>query len=302
MANSQQVGEMLNVPVMRRRAIWAGMTSALRGVPIFPAAILALFIFFGLFGRLIVTYDPNVGALRDSLTPPFWQAGGSTKHLLGTDPLGRDMLSRIVVGASTSLQVGFFVVIICGFIGSVFALLSGYLGGWVDIVIMRLTDIVMSMPFLIVALNVAAIVGPGKYNLILILGLMGWAGYARILRGEVLRLKESYFVRLAIVAGCSKPRIMVRHIFPNIANTLVILATLNLGVIIIAEASLSFLGLGIPPPTPAWGSMISDGRSYLGLAWWVSTFPGIALFLVVLSSNLLGDWLRVRLDPKFRQL
>jgi peptide/nickel transport system permease protein len=160
---------------------------------------------------------------------------------------------------------------------------------------------VLSMPFLVLAVTLAAIIGASKYNLIIILAGVAWAWYARVLRAEVLKIKEGDFIRLAIVAGCSKTRIMLRHVFPNTVNSLVVLATLNLGVVIIAEASLSFLGLGIPPPAPAWGSMISDGRNYIGQAWWLSLWPGMAIFFVVLSFNLLGDWLRVRLDPKFRQ-
>jgi peptide/nickel transport system permease protein len=160
----------------------------------------------------------------------------------------------------------------------------------------------LSMPFLVLAVVLAAILGASKYNIIIIISLLAWAWYARVLRAEVLRLKEGDFIRLAVVAGSSKIRIMVHHILPNIVNSLVVLATLNLGVVIIAEASLSFLGLGIPPPDPAWGSMIAEGRNYIGQAWWICVWPGVAILLTVLSFNLLGDWLRVRLDPKFRQI
>ena len=212
------------------------------------------------------------------------------------------MLSRLLFGTGITLQVGFLVVVLAGLIGTTVALLSGYLGGWVDIVLMRLTDIMMSMPLLVIAIVLAAVLGPSKNNLIFVLTVMGWATYARVLRGEVLRIKEGEFVSLAVIAGCSKKRIMLHHIFPNMVNTLVVLATLQLGMVIIAEASLSFLGVGVPPPNPAWGSMIAEGRSYISTAWWLCTWPGLAILLVVLSCNLFGDWLRVRLDPKFRQI
>ena len=194
------------------------------------------------------------------------------------------------------------VVVFAGFVGSLVATLGGYLGGKVDTVVMRFVDMVLSFPFLVLAVTLAAILGASKYNLIIILAGVAWAWYARVLRAEVLRLKEGDFIHLAVVGGCSKARIMVRHIFPNIVNSLVVLMTLNLGVVIIAEASLSFLGLGVPPPDPAWGSMISEGRNYIGQAWWLCVWPGVAILLTVLSFNLLGDWLRVRLDPKFRQI
>jgi peptide/nickel transport system permease protein len=240
--------------------------------------------------------------LSKAKTPPFFQKAGSTKYLLGTDAIGRDILSRIIRGAGVSLQVGFAVVVFAGALGALIALLSAYLGGWVDVVLMRITDMFLSMPYLIIAIALAAVIGPSKNNIILIMAVLGWAGYARILRGEVLRIKGADFIKLAIVARAGKARIMFQHIFPNIVNTLVVLATLQLGNVIIMESSLSFLGLGVPPPEPAWGSMVADGRIVMNTSWWVSTWPGIAILLVVLSSNLFGDWLRLRLDPKFRQL
>jgi peptide/nickel transport system permease protein len=227
---------------------------------------------------------------------------GTFKYFLGTDNLGRDVLSRLIVGTKISLQVGFIVVALAGTLGSLVALVSGYIGGWVDMVLMRITDTMMSMPYLMIAIVLAAVLGPSKRNIIIILALVGWAGYARVLRGEVLRIKESDFVSLAVTSGCSKARIMLIHIFPNVVNTLVVLATLQLGTVIIAESSLSFLGVGVPPPDPAWGTMVADGRSAISEYWWLCTWPGLAILLVVLSCNLVGDWLRVRLDPKFRQI
>jgi len=264
--------------------------------------ILLLFVVVGIFGPSLAPHDPNEANFIDALKPPFWQEDGNAAYPLGTDYLGRDVLSRLLCGTNVSLQVGFLVVFLAGLIGTAVALLSGYLGGWIDTLLMRFTDIIMSMPYLMIALVLAAVLGPSKNNIIMILTITGWATYARVLRGEVLRIKEGEFVSLAVIAGCSKLRIMLRHIFPNMVNTLVVLATLQLGVVIIAEASLSFLGVGVPLPDPAWGSMIAEGRSYISTAWWLCTWPGLAILLVVLSCNLFGDWLRVRLDPKFRQI
>ncbi len=270
--------------------------------PIFSGTILVIFLLIGVFGPAISPHDPNEANFGDALTPPFWQKDGKTAYLLGTDALGRDVLSRLIHGTRVSLLVGFFVVAIGGFVGTVVALISGYLGGWVDTLLMRITDTMLSIPYIMIAIVLAVVIGPNTANIIFILAATRWAHYARVLRGEVLRIKEMEFVTLAVVAGCSKKRIMFRHIFPNTINTLVVLGTLQLGIAIIAESILSFLGVGVPPPNPAWGLMIADGRSYISLAWWLCTFPGIAIVLVVLSCNLLGDWLRVRLDPKFRQI
>ena len=276
--------------------------SIFRGIPIIPAIILPIFIFIGVFGSYLAPHDSTQIGIQYTLTPPFWQEGGSTQFILGTDNLGRDILSRLMVGAGISLQVGFVVVFIAGGLGAIIALLSGYFGGWVDTVLMRITDTMLSLPYLVIAIVMASVLHPSKYNIILILTIIGWSRYARVLRSEVLRIKEGDFVRLAKVNGAGSLRIMVRHIFPNIVNTLVILATLQLGAVIIVEATLSFLGVGVPPPFPAWGSMLADGRNFMTQAWWICVWPGIAILLVVLSCNLLGDWLRIRLDPKFRQI
>lgn len=264
--------------------------------------MLFIFLLCGIFGKFFMPHDPLKNHLRAVLSPPFWQEGGTTNFFLGTDQMGRDILSRLIGGASISMEVGFVVVAVAGAIGIGIALLSGYLGGRVDALTMRLCDIFLSMPYLMIAIVLAAVLGPSRNNIIIILVILGWAGYARVLRGEVLRIRDGDFIHLAELAGCSKIRIMLRHIFPNIVNTFIVMATLQLGTVIIAESSLSFLGLGVPPPEPAWGSMAAEGRSFIFDSWWICVWPGLTILLVVLSCNLLGDWLRVRLDPKFRQL
>ena len=298
MLTAQAVNENDQTP--RRSRL--NLKRALRGMPWTPVVILILFLVFGIFGNFLTPQDPLKTNLGFAKKPPFFQQEGNVKYILGTDAIGRDILSRIIAGTSISLQVGFVVVVFAGALGALVALLSAYLGGWVDVVLMRITDIFLSMPFLIIAICLAAVLGPSKNNVILIMAVLGWAGYARVLRGEVLRIKTADFIKLALVARAGKTRVMFQHIFPNIVNTLVVLATLQLGNVIIMESTLSFLGLGVPPPLPAWGSMVADGRVIMNTAWWVSTWPGIAIFLVVMSSNLMGDWLRLRLDPKFRQL
>ena len=284
------------------RGLRTKVFDAVRGIPIIPAFILFGFIVVGIFGSFFAPHNPNESVFSMSMIPPFWQEGGSLSYPLGTDSLGRDLLSRLIVGTRVSWEVGLVVVVFSGLVGCTFALLAGYLGGWVDMILMRITDTMLSLPPLMIALVVAAIIGPSKETLIIILVIVGWAGYARILRGEVLRIRESKFIQLAVTAGSSNLRIMLVHIFPNILNSLVVLGTLQLGIVIIAEASLSFLGVGVPPPTPAWGTMVADGRRYIGHAWWLITWPGLCILMVVLSCNMMGDWLRVRFDPKFRQI
>jgi peptide/nickel transport system permease protein len=271
--------------------------------PVIPTAILAGIALLAIFANVITPYDPEVGTLGDRFRPPFWQAGGSEAHLLGTDHLGRDVLSRLIFGARVSMVVGFTAVIFAGVVGTGLGILSGYLGGWVDQVIMRVTDTWLALPALTFAIFLAAIVGPSQWNIVMILAIVFWTRYARVIRGEVLSLKERDFVRLAIVAGCSKRAIMRKHILPNVLNTAIVLGTLQLGIVIVTEAALSFLGVGVPPPKPAWGLMLADGKKGLMAGyWWLTVLPGCCIMLMVLSSNLLGDWLRVKLDPQLRQL
>ena len=271
--------------------------------PVIPLAILATITFVAIFANQLAPHNPEVGILTARFKPPFWVAGGTTEYLLGTDQLGRDVLSRLIFGARISMVVGFTAVIFAGFVGTMLGIISGYLGGWVDQVVMRLTDTWLALPALTFAIFLAAIVGPSMWNIVIILGAVYWTRYARVIRSEVLSLKEREFVRLAIVAGCSKWAIMRRHILPNVINSAIVLGTLMLGVVIVAEASLSFLGVGVPPPQPAWGLMLADGKQGLMVGyWWLTVFPGLCIMLMVLSANLLGDWLRVKLDPQLRQL
>jgi peptide/nickel transport system permease protein len=282
---------------------WRFATFGVGSLPMIPTAIIVGLALVAIFADVITPYNPEVGALGDRFRPPFWQAGGSEAHLLGTDHLGRDVLSRLIFGARVSMVVGFTAVIVAGLLGTGLGILSGYLGGWVDQVIMRVTDTWLALPAITFAIFLAAIVGPSQWNIVIILATVYWTRYARVIRGEVLSLKERDFVRLAIVAGCSKRAIMRQHILPNVLNSAIVLGTLMLGVVIITEATLSFLGVGVPPPQPAWGLMLADGKKGMMAGyWWLTVLPGCCIMLMVLSANLLGDWLRVKLDPQLRQL
>ena len=282
---------------------WRYASFRSEGFPVLPVLIIVVFVLTALFANVLAPHNPEVGTLGDRFHPPAWQDGGTGEHLLGTDHLGRDVLSRLIFGARVSLVVGFMAVIFAGILGTVLGILSGYLGGWVDQVIMRITDAWLALPALTFAIFLAAIVGPSAMNIVISLAAVYWTRYARVVRGEVLSLKEREFVRLAIVAGCSKRTIMRRHILPNVLNSTIVLATLMLGVVIVTEASLSFLGVGVPPPQPAWGLMLADGKKGLMAGyWWLTVLPGTCIMLLVLAANLLGDWLRVKLDPQLRQL
>ena len=271
--------------------------------PVIPTSIIVGFGLVAIFANFLAPYDPEVGTLGSRFRPPAWQTGGSTEFLLGTDHLGRDVLSRLLFGARVSMMVGFTAVVVAGSIGTFLGIISGYLGRWVDQIIMRVTDTWLALPALTFAIFLAAIVGPSEFNIIAILGAVFWTRYARVIRGEVLSLKEREFVRLAVVAGVSKWTIMRRHILPNVMNSAIVLATLQLGVVIVVEAALSFLGVGVPPPKPAWGLMLADGKKGLMAGyWWLTVLPGVCIMLLVLAANLIGDWLRVKLDPQLRQL
>jgi peptide/nickel transport system permease protein len=282
---------------------WRRVVEQTRGAPVISVFIIALLIFTALFADFLAPYSPELGNLRERNQPPFWQDGGRLAHPLGTDHQGRDVLSRVIYGARISVIVAFTAAIVAGALGTGIGIISGYLGGWVDQVIMRIVDAWLGLPAISFAIFLAVLLGPSERNIIIILAAVYWTRFARVIRGEVLSLKERDYVRLAIVAGCSKWAIMRKHILPNVLNTAIVLSTLIVGIVIVAEAALSFLGVGVPPPKPAWGLMLADGKSGMMTGyWWLTVFPGVAIMLVVLAANLLGDWLRVKLDPQLRQL
>ena len=274
-----------------------------RRYPLVPLALLTfLLVIPAVLAPQVAPHDPLKGSLANRLRAPFWQEGGTIAYPLGTDKLGRDILSRIIHGARVSLMVSLVAIFVGGSIGTSLGLISGYFGGWVDALLMRLVDISLSLPTILLALVLVAAVGPSFGTVITVLVVLLWARYARLVRGETLSIKERDFIARARVAGASNSRIMARYILPNVANSLIVLATLQVGYVILLESALSFLGAGLPRPTPAWGLMIADGRELIVTAWWVSMFPGLAIMLTVLSLNLLGDWLRDHLDPKLRHV
>ncbi len=242
----------------------------------------------------LAPYGPATQALRDRLQPPTLFG----PHVLGTDNLGRDVLSRTIYGARVSLTVGIAAAALAGSLGVLLGLLAGYLGGWSDTLISRFADVQQAIPFLILAIAVAVIVGPSLTNVILVLAVTTWVSYFRVVRAEVLSVRESLLVDAARVLGASMPRIVLRHVLPNVSGSVIVIGSLMVANMIIFEASLSFLGLGVPPPTPTWGRMVFDGVQYVDSAWWLSFFPGLAIVLTVLAINLAGDWLRDVLDPR----
>jgi peptide/nickel transport system permease protein len=281
---------------VRRTSIFGQMTFVL------PAAVLLLLVLVAIFAPLLAPYPPTKIAMTERLLPPFFADGGSTAHLLGTDLIGRDVLSRVIYGARVSLSVSLLVILITGSIGTVLGIVAGYLGGRTDAFLMRVTDISLAFPAILIAILFATILGPSFATVVLAISILSWAPYARLIRGEALKLREADFVAQARIIGTSQMRIMTRHIFPNIINPLIIMVTLSVGFVILTEAILSYLGAGIPPPTPSWGNMVSDGRNLIDTAWWISFFPGLAIGLVVMSGNFLGDWIRDKLDPRLRRI
>jgi peptide/nickel transport system permease protein len=280
------------------------IVKALREAPRMAVVLLGTLILVAIFADVIAPHDPTLPVKgAEIFAPPFWMQGGSATTPLGTDFQGRDILTRLIHGARVSLVVGLMGTLVAGGIGTAMGILAGYVGGWVDQIIMRVTDAWLALPAIVFAIFLAALVGPSMWNIIIILGSVYWTRYARVIRGEVLTLREREFVKLAEIAGASPWRVIKRHILPNVMNTATVLASLTVGVVIIAEASLSFLGVGVPPPQPAWGLMLSEARATLMAGqWWLTVFPGLCILLIVLATQLFGDWLRVRLDPQSRNL
>jgi peptide/nickel transport system permease protein len=274
-----------------------------RGIPKIPAAILVMLLLAAVFANLLAPHNPEIGDPRERLLPTVLEKGGMLKYPLGTDTMGRDVLSRVIFGARVSLLVAFSAVFLSACIGTLVGVCAGFFGGWIDQIVMRFTDAWLSIPTIMFATLLAVVLGPSVANIIIIMGLIYWTRYARITRGEALSLKSREFVHLATIAGSSKLRIIRKHILPNVMNSVITLASLQIGVVIVVEASLTFLGVGVPPPKPAWGLMLSEGRAGLFTGqWWLIVFPGLAIASLVMSFNLLGDWLRRRLDPHQQSL
>ena len=278
------------------------LTYELKHLPWIPLITIGIVVFAAVFAPIIAPYSPTKQTLPDKLLPPAWQEEGTSEHLLGTDILGRDILSRLIHGARVSLMVASTALFSGGVLGGALGIISGYVGGKVDTLIMRAVDATLAFPTILFALLLAVTMGQGVLTVVLAVTLILWARFARVTRGEVLALKTNDYIALARIHGCSSFRIMAVHIMPNVFNTFMVMLTLHVGLVILTEASLSFLGAGIPPPTPSWGQMVADGRAKVASAWWISIIPGLAITMVVIAFNVFGDWLRDRLDPKLRQL
>ncbi|MBC7703741.1 MAG: ABC transporter permease [Rhodoferax sp.] len=264
-----------------------------------PIAVVVLFVFVALLAPLIAPYAPNAQNLLGRMKTP-----GTTSrafhYLLGSDELGRDLLTRLIYGARVSLAVAFASAILSGTVGVLLGMLAGYLRGWVEMLVMRVVDVFLSVPAILLAIITVAVLGPGLVNVIVVLALTRWPRYARVAYGQTLGIATAPYVRLATLMGAGPLRILFRHILPNIIGAVTVVATLEFGLMVLFEAGLSFLGLGVQPPTASWGAMLSTGRNYLATAWWIATFPGVCLFLLVLSINLIGDDLRDRFDPRLQ--
>ena len=273
-----------------------------RWPPMVPLVIVGALLLCALLAPLVSPHSPLEGSLGDRLAPPMGMEGAKPGHFLGTDRHGRDTLSRLIHGARISLSVSVVGIVLTGTLGTFVGLLAGFLGGWTDTLLMRLVDVSLSLPGILIAVLLSVVFEPSFGNVIIVVVFLLWPSYARLVRGETLSLKHQEFVALARIAGCSNLTIMFRHIVPNLVPSILVLATLHVGYVIVLEADLSFLGVGLPPPTPSWGVMVADGRGLIEQAWWISILPGLAILITVISLNILGDWVRDRLDPKLRQI
>ncbi len=306
---STEVDQTLGSGEFRRTSFLGRLWRIFRHYPVLPIVVLVIFFIVSVFSSSIQPRDPIQQNLRGRNAPPSWYDPGwyaerpklDDRFFLGADHVGRDVLSRLIQGSRISLFV-VAIALTTGLVaGTALGLIGGYFGGAWDEVIMRAVDIWAAVPFLLIAITVAVVFGASFTVMASLLVLLTWSGFVRNIRAEVLTIKELDYVKIALVAGASTPRILIRHIFPGVMNTMIVITTLNVGGLILAEATLSFLGAGIPGPNATWGLMINEGRSYLSDAWWITVFPGIAIFLVVMSMNFLGDWLRDYLDPSMRQ-
>ena len=291
-----------NTDDVEPKSLGQNLRRIIRTWPLVPMFLIALLLIAAIFAELLTPYNPEKDDLISRNIPPMWQEGGSSEHILGTDPLGRDMLTRIIHGARISLLIATIVLSIGTVIGLLVGLAAGYLGGTLDEILMRIVDFTFAVPFILVALVTVIVYGQSFTLVIILLTIFSWNGVARQARAETLSLKTLDYVAASLVAGASMWRIMYRHVLPGLINTVIVVTTLRLGSLILTEASLSFLGVGIPPPTPAWGVMVAEGRNYIYTEWWISFFPGLAIMLTVLAFNFLGDWFRDRFDPRLRQL
>jgi len=276
-------------------------TPRLRPLSTIASAVLLLLLLAAALATVIAPFDPSAQDLSVRLKPPTWLVDGSPDHWLGTDSLGRDVLSRLIIGSRISVTVGVVAVSISGVVGTTIGIVAGYFGGLTDQALMRLADIQLAFPSILLALAILAVVGPGFLNVLLVLGATGWVSYARVIRAQVLSLREREYVLAARGLGAGAGLILVRHILPNALSPLIVIATLQVASVVIAEASLNYLGVGVPVETVTWGGMLSDGQLYLATAWWLAVFPGLAIMVTVLSVNLLGDALRDILDPRLRR-
>ena len=282
----------------RRCAGWIAALAGKEGPPKLATLMCLLLVIAAVFGTSVTPYSETKIDFEAVMTPPFWETDGTWRHPFGTDQLGRDILSRLVAGAQVSMMVAVAAVLVGGTLGTLIGLIAGYFGGVIGAVLSRLTEAFLALPFILMALALVAAFGPGLSNIIIVMVLTNWARYARLVRSEVLGIKERDFVLLARIAGVSRFRIAVRHVLPNAVNSVAILAILDVGRAMMLESALSFLGLGVQPPSVSWGVMLADAKSFMGFAWWLALFPGIAIFLSVLSFSALGDWLHTKFDPR----
>jgi peptide/nickel transport system permease protein len=286
---------------MPRRGVLPSTWRFLRRWPVIPGVIVFVLIICAIFAQVIAPHDPLRGDLFSSGLPPVWASNGSFEYLLGTDILGRDVLSRVIHGARISMIIAAVVLATGGIFGTALGMFAGYQGGQVDEILMRIVDFTLAVPFILIALVIVIVFGQSFVVLIVLLSVFGWGAFARQVRAETLSLRTRDYVLQARIVGASTMLILIKHILPGVTNTIVVIATLRVGQLILTESILSYLGAGIPPPTPAWGLMVAQGRSFIAVEWWITFFPGMAIFLTVFAMNFLGDWLRDYFDPRLRQ-